>query len=64
MASGSSSLLALLTVFEPYADDWEDQDQWNRTFVKILNMVQAGRGWVGWAQDIVKASLYSLGLGR
>lgn len=51
-------------VFEPYADDWEDQDQWNRTFVKILNMVQAGRGWVGWAQDIVKASLYSLGLGR
>ena len=51
-------------VFEPYADDWQDQDQWNRTFVKLLNMIQAGRGWVGWAQDIVKATLYSVGLGR
>jgi NAD(P)-dependent dehydrogenase (short-subunit alcohol dehydrogenase family) len=51
-------------VFEPYADDWEDQDQWNRTFVMLLNMVQAGRGWVGWAQDIVKATLYSFGVGR
>lgn len=51
-------------IFEPYADDWEDQDQWNRTFVKLLNMVQAGRGWVGWAQDIAKATLYTVGIGR
>ncbi|KAI2482156.1 Bacilysin biosynthesis oxidoreductase bacC [Pyrenophora tritici-repentis] len=46
-------------IFEPCADDWEDQDQWNRTFVKLLNLVQAGRGWIGWAQDIAKATLYS-----
>jgi NAD(P)-dependent dehydrogenase (short-subunit alcohol dehydrogenase family) len=51
-------------VFEPYADDWEDQDQWNRNLVQLLNMVQAGRGWMGWALDIVKAVLYSVGIGR
>jgi NAD(P)-dependent dehydrogenase (short-subunit alcohol dehydrogenase family) len=51
-------------VFEPYADDWEDVDAWDRNFVKLLNMVQAGRGWAGWAQDIVKAVLYSVGFGR
>jgi NAD(P)-dependent dehydrogenase (short-subunit alcohol dehydrogenase family) len=51
-------------IFEPYADDWEDSDQWNRTFVILLNMVQAGRGWMGWAQDMVKATLYSFGVGR
>ncbi|EMD85261.1 hypothetical protein COCC4DRAFT_180971 [Bipolaris maydis ATCC 48331] len=51
-------------LFEPYADEWEDQDQWNRNFVKILNTIQAGRGWFGWAQDIVKATLYALGIGR
>jgi len=51
-------------VFEPCVDDWEDQDQWNRNFVKLLNLVHAGRGWIGWAQDIVKATLYSVGIGR
>lgn len=51
-------------IFEPYADDWEDQDAWNRNFVRLLNMVQTGRGWAGWAQDIVKAALYSVGIGR
>ncbi|KAF1936492.1 bacilysin biosynthesis oxidoreductase bacC [Clathrospora elynae] len=50
--------------FEPYADDWTDQDLWNRNFVQLINMVQAGRGWIGWAQDIVKAILYSVGIGR
>lgn len=51
-------------IFEPYADDWEDQDAWNRNFVKLLNMVQIGRGWAGWAQDMVKAALYGIGIGR
>jgi NAD(P)-dependent dehydrogenase (short-subunit alcohol dehydrogenase family) len=51
-------------VFEPYADDWEDQDQWNRNLVQLLNMVQAGRGWIGWTLDIIKAVLYSVGIGR
>ncbi|KAJ4361859.1 hypothetical protein N0V83_010800 [Neocucurbitaria cava] len=51
-------------VFEPYADDWEDQDLWNRNFVRLLNGVQSARGWVGWAQDIVRAVLYGFGFGR
>jgi len=51
-------------IFEPYADDWEDQDAWNRNLVRLLNMVQMGRGWAGWAQDIVKAALYTIGIGR
>ena len=51
-------------VFEPYADDWADQDTWNRNFVTLLNTVQAARGWVGWAQDVVKAALYGVGIGR
>lgn len=51
-------------VFEPYAEDWEDVDAWDRNFVKLLNLVQAGRGWAGWAQDVVKAILYGVGLGK
>ena len=49
-------------IFEPYADDWEDVDAWDRNMVKILNLVQAGRGWAGWAQDIVKAVFYGFRL--
>ncbi|OAL52792.1 bacilysin biosynthesis oxidoreductase bacC [Pyrenochaeta sp. DS3sAY3a] len=51
-------------VFEPYAEDWEDQDAWNRNFIKLLNGVQAAEGWVGWARDMVKAVLYGFGFGR
>lgn len=51
-------------VFEAHADDWVDQEVWNRNFVRLLNGVQAARGWVGFAQDIVKAVLYGLGFGR
>lgn len=61
--SGSSDGIEA-AVFEPYADDWADQDAWNRNFVTLLNRVQAARGWIGWAQDIVKAGLYGLGFGR
>jgi hypothetical protein len=50
--------------FEPYADDWEDVDAFDRNLVKLLNLVQIGRGWTGWAQDIVKAAYYGLGFGR
>lgn len=50
--------------FEPYADDWEDVDAFDRNLVKILNLIQISRGWIGWAQDIVKAVFYSLGYGR
>ncbi|EOA90086.1 hypothetical protein ACJQWK_07669 [Exserohilum turcicum] len=51
-------------VYEPYADDWLDQDQWNRSLVKVLNIIQASRGWAGWATDMVKAALYTVGLKR
>lgn len=51
-------------VFEPYAEDWEDQDAWNRNFIKLLNGLQAAEGWVGWARDMVKAVLYGFGYGR
>lgn len=51
-------------VFEPYADDWEDVDAWDRNFIKMLNLVQAGRGFVGWAHDVVKAVFYGFGIGR
>ena len=40
--------------WEPCVDDWEETDAFNRFFVKLLNGVQASRGWVGWATDIVK----------
>jgi hypothetical protein len=29
-----------------------------------LNLIQAGRGWVGWASDVVRAVLYGFGIGR
>jgi len=51
-------------VFEPCADDWEDTEAFNRNIIGLLNLVQAGRGWIGWAQDIVKTVLYGFGFGR
>lgn len=51
-------------VFEPYAEDWEDVDAFDRNIVKLLNVVQATRGWVGWGKDIVGAIFYALGFGR
>ncbi|KAF2875583.1 hypothetical protein BDV95DRAFT_278447 [Massariosphaeria phaeospora] len=51
-------------LWEPYAEDWEDVDAFDRNIVKVLNAVQAARGWIGWATDIVKAVGYGLGFGR
>jgi NAD(P)-dependent dehydrogenase (short-subunit alcohol dehydrogenase family) len=51
-------------LWEPYADDWEDTDAFNRNFVKIVNTAQAVRGWTGWASDIVKAIAHGFGFGR
>ncbi|KAF1999714.1 NAD(P)-binding protein [Amniculicola lignicola CBS 123094] len=51
-------------VWEPYADDWLEVDAWDRNFVKLINSVQAARGWAGWAGDMVKAIKLALGYGR
>jgi NAD(P)-dependent dehydrogenase (short-subunit alcohol dehydrogenase family) len=51
-------------LWEPCADDWEDVDAFDRNFVKLINSVQAARGWIGWATDIVRAIGYGLGFGR
>jgi NAD(P)-dependent dehydrogenase (short-subunit alcohol dehydrogenase family) len=51
-------------LWEPNADDWEDTDLFNRNFVKLLNTVQATRGWVGWASDMLKAVAYGFGFRR
>jgi NAD(P)-dependent dehydrogenase (short-subunit alcohol dehydrogenase family) len=51
-------------IWEPCADDWEDVDAFDRNFVKILNSVQAARGWIGWAADVLKAIRYGFSSGR
>lgn len=51
-------------LWEPCADDWEEVDAFDRNIVKVLNAVQAARGWVGWAGDIVKIIANGIGLGR
>ncbi|CAI6333551.1 unnamed protein product [Periconia digitata] len=45
-------------LWEPYADDWHEQDAFNRNIAKALNAVQAARGWGGWALDVVRAVGY------
>lgn len=51
-------------LWEPCADDWEEVDTFDRNIIKVLNSVQAARGWIGWATDIVKAIGYGFGYGR
>jgi len=51
-------------LWEPCADDWEDVDAFDRNFVKLINSLQAARGWIGWAKDIVKAIGHGFGFGR
>lgn len=51
-------------LWEPCADDWEEVEAFDRNIVKVLNTIQAVRGWTGWAKDMVKAIAYALGFGR
>ncbi|KAF2477039.1 NAD(P)-binding protein [Lindgomyces ingoldianus] len=51
-------------IWEAYADDWEEADAFCRNIIGVLNAVQAARGWIGWAVDVVKAVGYSVGLAR
>lgn len=45
-------------IWEAYADDWYEQDVFNRNIVKALNAVQKARGWAGWGYDLIKAMGY------
>ncbi|KAF2009279.1 NAD(P)-binding protein [Aaosphaeria arxii CBS 175.79] len=51
-------------VWEAYADDWEEVDIFDRNFIKLINSVEAARGWAGWAFDIFKAVAYGFGYGQ
>ncbi|KAL5417823.1 hypothetical protein PMIN04_007596 [Paraphaeosphaeria minitans] len=52
-------------LWEPYADDWQEVDVFNRRIVRILNAVEQARGWAGWAADVVKLAGYRIfGLGK
>ncbi|KAF2730955.1 NAD(P)-binding protein [Polyplosphaeria fusca] len=64
LASKDSPGSCETALWEPCVDDWEEVDAFDRNVVKILNAVQAARGWTGWAVDIVKAVGYAFGLGR
>ncbi|PMD32237.1 short chain dehydrogenase/reductase-like protein [Hyaloscypha variabilis F] len=44
-----------ISSFEVYAHDFEEVEAFTLRYVKILNAVEAGRGYIGWAGDIVKA---------
>jgi NAD(P)-dependent dehydrogenase (short-subunit alcohol dehydrogenase family) len=51
----------LTALWEPFADDWEDTEAFNRSFVRIL---KTARGWTGWAVDMARAAGNALGLVR
>lgn len=47
-------------VWEAYADDFEDSEQFTRKIVKVLNGVARVKGWVGWITDVTVAIRYGL----
>ena len=47
-----------VTSFEVHAHDFEEVEAFTARYVGILNAVEAGKGWLGWAADIVKAVFY------
>jgi hypothetical protein len=49
-----------LAVWEAFADDFEMNEVFNRRMVGLLNRVEATRGWVGWAGDMLGAFTYPL----
>ncbi|KAF2183249.1 NAD(P)-binding protein [Zopfia rhizophila CBS 207.26] len=51
-------------IWEAYADDWEEVDAFSKNLVRVLNALQASRGWIGWATDMVRAVGYGFGFGR
>ena len=49
------------TIWEAYADDFEDSELFTRNFIKILNRTVEIRGWAGWLSDIFATLKRSLG---
>ena len=47
-----------ISSFEVFAHDFEEVEAFTARFVKILNAVEAGRGYIGWAMDIINAVFY------
>ncbi|TAQ89765.1 hypothetical protein B7494_g1918 [Chlorociboria aeruginascens] len=47
-----------LAVWEVYGHDFEETEVWTSRIVRILNQVEAARGWIGWARDMVGALVY------
>lgn len=47
-----------VTSFEVLAHDLEEVEAFTARYVKILNAVEAGRGYIGWVADLVRAVIY------
>jgi hypothetical protein len=44
--------------FEVLAHDLEEVEAFTARYVKILNAIEAGRGYYGWATDMIKAIMH------
>ncbi len=49
-----------VAVWEAYAEDFEINEIFNRRMLGLLNTIEATRGWIGWAGDIIGAFTYPL----
>ena len=47
-------------VHEVYAHDFEEVDAFTARFIRVVNNLEAAKGWVGWAGDMVGAFTYPL----
>ncbi|KAL8755749.1 MAG: hypothetical protein Q9199_003423 [Rusavskia elegans] len=47
-------------IWEIYLHDFEDADVFQRRCLAIMNRATEIRGWIGWAQDMVRALAYGL----
>ncbi|CAL8576163.1 hypothetical protein XPA_002055 [Xanthoria parietina] len=47
-------------IWEVYLHDFEDADVFQRRIIAIINRATEIRGWIGWAQDMVRALAYGL----
>jgi hypothetical protein len=44
-----------ISSLEVFAHDFEEVEAFTLRYVKILNAVEVGKGYIGWARDIAKA---------